>query len=343
MDFLSFALSAMATVFVLLAILIVVMSAWIVVPEKSYVTTTLFGGRYYKTYESGLHFKLPWPIESKDRTVSLQIQELGISASSLTRDGAQMTLAVQVQYRPKENKYYEAAYVLSRPAEQIESYILNSLRGEINGNTVDGILEAKKQISDRIEKELEKEFDSFGYHLEGLLMGEPHLSAEMRSAWERKLIANRNLDAAQAEGELDKVKRVARADAEGEALKKKTQALVDSRAIMAQGNVAALNEFVSGIHDGSLTSRDALAFFNALDTREALRDAAVNGGKTVFISGGSDVQMNNLVGAMHSDHAGRPAPVQAPKPVQTAKPAAPAKSTDPFAGEPSDIQDFGMA
>jgi regulator of protease activity HflC (stomatin/prohibitin superfamily) len=308
--------ASFALAFIGLFAFIAVMTGWIVVDEKSYVTTTLFGGRYYKTYEAGLHLKLPWPIESKDRTVSLQIQEMVISASSVTEDGAQMGITVKAQYSPKADKFYEAAYTLSEPVRQIQSYLEASLRGEINGQTVASILKSKTEIATRIKAELLDEFDKYGFDLAGLLVDEPHLSAEMKAAWERKLIAERNLDAARAEGEVEKVKRVMRAEAEGEALKTKTKALVDARGIMAAGNVQALNEFVEGIHDGSLSSRDALGFFNALDTREALRDASANGGKTVFISGGQDVQMNNMVAAIHSDHEGNPNP---------SKPATPAK------------------
>lgn len=307
--FATFALSI-----IVLAAFSIVMTGWIIVDEKSYVTTTLFGGRYYKTYEAGLHLKMPWPIESKDRTVSTQIQEMVISASSVTKDGAQMGITVKAQYSPKEDKYYEAAYTLSEPVRQIQSYLEANLRGEINSQTVVDILASKNEIAVRIKAELSEEFDKYGFELATLLVDEPHLSSDMRAAWERKLIAERNFEAAESEGKLEKVKRVMRAEAEGEALKKKTQALVEAREIMARGNASSLNEFVEGIHDGTITARDALGFFNALDTREALRDASANGGKTVFISGGPDVQMNNMVAAINSDHEGRPAPVKATTP-----------------------------
>ncbi|TLX16645.1 SPFH domain-containing protein [Rhizobium sp. MHM7A] len=337
-----------ALAFIVLAAFIIVMTGWIVVDEKSYVTTTLFGGRYHKTYTAGLHLKKPWPIESKDRTVSLQIQEMVISASSVTEDGAKMGITVKAQYSPKEGKYYEAAYTLSDPVRQIQSYLEANLRGEINGQTVATILKSKDEISKRIKAELLEEFDKYGFDLAALLVDEPHLSAEMTAAWERKLIAERNLDAAKAEGEVEKVKRVMRAEAEGEALKKKTEALVAAREIMARGNASSLNEFVEGIHDGTITSRDALGFFNALDTREALRDASANGGKTVFISGGSDVLMNNMVAAINSDHEGHPVKPATPAPARPVaekhqvsaelKPGAitpngkPAPGTDPFQG-----------
>ncbi len=303
-------LSTFALALAVLFAFIVVMTGWIIVDEKSYVTTTLFGGRYYKTYEAGLHLKMPWPIESKDRTVSTQIQEMVISASSVTKDGAHMGITVKAQYSPKEDKYYEAAYTLSDPARQIQSYLEADLRGEINGQNVTQILASKNEIADRIKDTLSGEFDKYGFELAALLVDEPHLSAEMRAAWERKLIAERNLEAAESEGRLEKVKRVMRAQAEGEALTTKTEAFIKARDIMSKGQAEALNAFVEGIHDNSITARDALSFFNALDTREALRDASANGGKTVFISGGQDVQMNNMVAAVNSDHEGKPAPAK---------------------------------
>jgi regulator of protease activity HflC (stomatin/prohibitin superfamily) len=309
--------------FIVVAAFVTVMSCWVVVDEKSYITTTLFGGKFHKIYGAGLHLKKPWPIESRDRTVSLQIQEMVITASSVTEDGAKMGITVKAQYSPKDGKFYEAAYTLSDPVRQIQSYLEANLRSEINGQTVAKILKSKDEISTRIKADLLEEFDKYGFDLAKLLVDEPHLSAEMTAAWERKLIAERNLDAAKAEGEVEKVKRVMRAEAEGDALKKKTEALVEARDIMARGNADALNHFVDGINDHSITARDALGFFNALDTREALRDASANGGKTVFISGGQDVQMNNMVAAVNSDHEGNRAPA---KPVAAAKPVEPKKA-----------------
>lgn len=274
-------------------------SCWLVVSEQTYVTTTLFGGRFYKTYKSGLHLKMPWPIESRDLTISTKVQQVSIHVSSLTSDGAQMTLRVNAQISPSGDKLYEAAYTLNNPMAQIQSFLESMLRSEINGNTVTGILKSKNEMAEKIKSELSHEFEKYGYDLKALLFDEPQLSDDMKSAFERKLIADRSLEAANAEGEVEKRIKLKRAEAEGETLITKTKAWVTARKLMGEGNAEALNAFVSGIHDGSVLAKDALSFFAGFDKRDTIRDAASHGAKVVFVEG-ADTNMNQMVAAVQA-------------------------------------------
>src|SRR5690606_37439499 len=119
------------------AITILAISCFVMVREKSFKTTTLFGGKYFRTLKPGIHLNMPWPIAIVDRSLSTRIAELPLEVHSLTKDRAKITLSVRVQYKANENKAYEAAYMLEDAEDQIKSYIENTIRSEITAMTVE--------------------------------------------------------------------------------------------------------------------------------------------------------------------------------------------------------------
>lgn len=291
-----------------IAALIVLFSGWIIVPEKTYVTTTWLGGAFHKIYEPGFHLKMPWPFEGVDIRVSTRIQEMAINVTSLTSDRAKISLKVAVQYAPLKSNYYDAAYKLSDPEKQMQSYLESQLRSEINGKTVSEIYSSKKEFTQAVIDDLKPYFKEFGFEVVNVLIDEPTVSAEMLEAFERKLVAERRQEAARAEGEAEKIAKVMRAEAEGDALKKKTEAWKDVRNMMAEGNAESLNRFVENIHDGSITSADALTFFANLDLRDAMRDSAAHGSKIIFITKEAGGSVGELAAAVQTqtDDAGVP-------------------------------------
>jgi regulator of protease activity HflC (stomatin/prohibitin superfamily) len=306
MDFLITFLFLLAIALVGIVGLIVLFSGWIIVPEKTYVTTTWLGGAFHKIYEPGFSLKMPWPFEGVDIRVSTRIQEMVINSTSLTSDRAKISLKVAVQYEPLQGKYYEAAYKLSDPEQQMKSYLDNQLRSEINAKTVSEIYSSKAEFTKAVIDDLKPSFQEFGFNIVNVLIDEPTVSAEMLEAFERKLVAERRQEAARAEGEAEKTAKVMRAEAEGDALKKKTEAWKEVRNMMAEGNAESLNRFVENIHDGSITSADALTFFANLDLRDAMRDSAAHGSKIIFITKEAGGSVGELAAAVQTqtDEAG---------------------------------------
>ncbi len=303
-----------------IGVLSVLFSGWLIVPEKTYVTTTWLGGAFHKIYEPGFHLKMPWPFEGVHIRVSTRIQEMAISTTSLTHDRAKITLKVAVQYQPLKGKYYEAAYMLSNPEKQMQSYLESQLRSEINAKTVSEIYSSKAEFTEAVVNDLKPYFEKFGFEVVNVLIDEPAVSAEMLEAFERKLVAERRQEAAMAEGEAEKISKVMRAQAEGEALKTKTQAWQEVRKLMAEGNATALNEFIANIDDNSIRAVDALTFFSNLDLRDAMRDSAAHGSKIIFIAKEAGGNVGELTAAVQTQTDD--VPVAPARKVPVTKPAA---------------------
>lgn len=275
-------------------------TGWLIVPEKTYLTTTWLGGKFHKIYEPGFHLKMPWPFEGVDKRVSTNIQLMELQTTSLTRDNARLAMKVAVQYLPLRGKFYEAAYALDDAQKQLQSYLEAQLRSEINGKTVSEIYSSRGEFTDRVIADLSPFFEKYGFHVENILIDQPTVSSEMLEAFERKLVAESKREAAEAEGEAEKVVKVKRAEAEGEALKTKTRAWKEVRNMMAEGNAESLNSFVGHINDGSIKAADALTFFSNLDMRDTMREASQHGAKIVFIAKEADSNIGQVTAAIQT-------------------------------------------
>lgn len=278
-----------AKLLVLLFIGLWLLTAFTVVPEKSFKTTAWFGSRFLRVLKPGLRIKLPFPLETIDVTMSTKVQPISVKVTSMTKDNAQISIQASVHYTPRESAYYEAAYSLEDPEAQMITYLDNFLRAQIKTLDVQQVFSSTTEFQQDIMNKLASKFGEYGYSIENVLVGEPVLSEQMAKAMERKLIADQEQMAAVAEGEALKTRLTMKAQAEGESLTIKAEAFKKFRRLIAEGNTEAIRTFLADLPDSSLDAKSVLDFFAGLDEREAYRDAAAHGGKSVYI-GGSGAQ-----------------------------------------------------
>ncbi|MCZ7861351.1 SPFH domain-containing protein [Agrobacterium salinitolerans] len=263
------------------------LTIFVVVPEKTFKTTSWFGSKFMRILKPGLRIKLPYPFEIVDVSMSTKVQPIGVKVTSMTQDNAQISIQASVHYTPKEGSYYQAAYALENPEGQMATYLDNFLRAQVKTLDVQQVFSSTTEFQQDIMEKLSEKFGEYGYKIENVLVGEPILSEQMAKAYERKLIGEQEKQAAVAEGDALKTRLTMKAEAEGESLKIKAQAFKEFRKLIAEGNTEAIKTFLDDLHDGSLNAKSVLDFFSGLDEREAYRDAATHGGKSVFIGGGN--------------------------------------------------------
>ena len=135
------------------------------------------------------------------------------------------------------------------------------------------------------------------------------------------LASQRRLEAAQNDGEAEKIKRTKSAEASAAAMAITARGIAESRSIIAEGNARALAAFRA---DTTLTDADAMAFMMEINRLEALRDAASHGGRTVLVTGdgGGDLAARALLGGLGPETA----PDGARPPRQRPAPASPVTS-----------------
>ena len=132
-----------------------------------------------------------------------------------------------------------------------------------------------------LRDERDKRIGGFGFVIENVLVDDPLPSDELRKAFDRVLASNRLREAAENEGEAEKIRAEKKAQAEKIALELRGQALVAFRRTIAEGNADAINAFVK---ETQLSPESALHFITSINEVESLSTAASAGAKVVFIT-----------------------------------------------------------
>jgi regulator of protease activity HflC (stomatin/prohibitin superfamily) len=159
---------------------------------------------------------------------------------------------------------------------------VNQVRATAGGLTFEELFRSRDVFEADVEETLKEKMTEFGYIIVNILVDDPQPSSDLRDAFDRVIASKRLREAAENEGEAARVLAVAKASAEGESLRIKGEAYAHFRKTIAEGNAEALNKIAG---ETGLTAKDGLAFFNSINEMEAIRDAAANGGKVVFVAG----------------------------------------------------------
>lgn len=249
-------------------------------------------GKFSSTRTAGLSFKLPWPIQSASRSFSLRQLQLAEDVGVKSADNAFLTVPIKLQYRVNPALADDAYYKLDDPEGQIRSYIVNQVRATAGGLSFEQLFSSRDTFESDVAETLTEKMTEFGYTIVNVLVDDPQPSKDLRDAFDRVISSQRLKEAASNEGEAARIMSVAKAEAEGEALEIKGRAYAEFRKTVAEGNAEALNKFVG---ETGLTPKDGLTFFNSINEMEAVRDAAQQGGKIVFIAAAAKAESASAV------------------------------------------------
>jgi len=255
-------------------------SFFVVVKQKTTKIIEVFG-KYSGTKTAGLNFKPPFPLSFVAATVPLNIQEAAGSVGVKSIDNAFLEVPWKVQYRVLEDKVKEAHYELENPEGQMKSYVVNTVRSEASGMTMDQLFKSKDAFETAVSETLSETFQRYGYEIINVLVDDPQPSDDLKKAFDKVLASERDKEAASNRAEAKRIEMVGEAKAEGESLEIKAESFKKFRTKIAEGNSDAINKFLNGTT--GLVSKDVLEFFEGVDTRDAIRDASKGPGTVVVV------------------------------------------------------------
>lgn len=236
-------------------------------------------GKFSREIDSGLNVIIPY-IEKK-RDVSLKINELAFEVKAQTSDRAFLTLPVVLQYVVTDPVAW--AYKSLKPIDNIKALIENTVVNHTSNQSFDVVFGARKaedeankdtgkSLADEVKEQLKQLSGQIGFEVVRFVLNQPLPSKEIVEASNRLIAAKRLQDAATAEGEATRIKVVAEATANAEAMKLNGQGLADMRAEIAKGLKATLEEF----KQAGLTSELALQLMMTTNGQDALRKIGEN-------------------------------------------------------------------
>ncbi|MDX1442982.1 MAG: FtsH protease activity modulator HflK [Gammaproteobacteria bacterium] len=122
-------------------------------------------GDYAETTMPGLHWHMPWPIETVETVNVASIDEYEYKTEMLTRDENIVSIAISVQYRRADPQAF--LFNVRNPEMTLEDVTDSAVREVVGKNTMDFVLgEGREEITNRTRELVQSTLETYGTGIE---------------------------------------------------------------------------------------------------------------------------------------------------------------------------------
>jgi regulator of protease activity HflC (stomatin/prohibitin superfamily) len=289
-------------VFVFLGLILLFTGLFTVKQQTAYIIERF--GKFHSIRQAGLQFKIPF-LDKVSGKLNLKIQQLDVLVETKTKDNVFVKLKVSVQFLVLKDKIYEAFYKLENPHDQITSYVFDTIRAEVPKMKLDDVFERKDDIAIAIRRELEEAMHDYGYGIIKALVTDIDPDIAVKNAMNRINAAEREKLAAEYEGASERIRIVAKAQAEAESKRLQGQGIADQRREIAKG----LEESVEMLNNAGINSQEASALIIITQHYDTLHSMSENSKTNLILlpnspTAGTDLMQQMLTALQASKASG---------------------------------------
>ena len=254
--------------------LVAVLTSWYTVDESEQAVVITFGSADDMITDSGLHFKLPWPIQKVEilskETYSLQfgykqnadgtLEAYDKETKMITGDENIVLTDLVVQWKIIDPKKY--LFNSQNPKEILHSATSSAIRSIIGSSTIDaaltdGKVEIEAQTRDLLVSLIEK-YD-IGISILGVKLQDVEVpNAEVRAAFTAVTDARETKNTKTNEADKYKNQRTSEAEGEKDAIISKAEGQKFARIEQAEGEVAVFNKLYEQYSGNKQITRERL-------------------------------------------------------------------------------------
>jgi regulator of protease activity HflC (stomatin/prohibitin superfamily) len=261
-------------------------------------------GRFVRVAGPGLNLKIPF-IEQIARTLDLRIQQMVVRVETKTKDNVFVSVHIAVQYFVLENRLTDAFYKLSNPVPQIESHVLDIVRGQVPKMDLDHVFENKDAIALAVKEELSESMTNFGYGIQNALVTEIDPDDKVKRAMNDINAAQRERIAANERGEAERILTVKKAEGDAQSKELHGIGVANQRRAIIEGLRTSVDVFQKAIP--GTTADDVMRLVLMTQYLDTLKEIGTSGGSnTVFLPHSPSALhdlMQQIVMATHSKHS----------------------------------------
>lgn len=223
---------------IVLVVVGIIISRWICIVPQASQWIVEFLGKYYSTWDAGLHIRIPI-VTRIAKKVSLKEQVADFEPQPvITKDNVTMMVDSVVYFEIFDAKKF--TYGVERPVAAIENLSTTTLRNIIGSMTLDETLTSRDSINGQITQTLDKATDKWGIKVSRVEVKNINPPASIKEAMEKQMRAEREKREKILDAEGDRQSAIMRAEGEKEAAILKAEAAREKMIREAQGQAEAL-------------------------------------------------------------------------------------------------------
>lgn len=263
---------ALPNIVVLLVIILLIFKTILIVREASAAVIERFG-KFQSIRVSGLSIIIPF-IDRKAATVNLRVQQLDVTVETKTLDNVFVNLQVSVQYQVRKQYVKEAYYSLDNAKNQIASYVFDDVRAEVPKLELDDVFAKKEDIAIAVQTNIAQSMAEYGYNIIKALITDIDPDHKVKDAMNRINAAKRDREAAEEEGEAQKIIIVKQAEAEAESKRLSGEGIAQQRLEIVRGFKESVEDFKKSLD--SVTHEEIMQFVLMTQYFDTIKDIGAN-------------------------------------------------------------------
>jgi len=274
----------------------IVLGSYFTVQQQSRAIVERFG-RYVRTANPGLNFKIPY-IEGIVQRVSLRVQQLLVEVDTKTLDNVFVKISVAVQYRVVEGSEADSFYKLQDHVQQISSYVLDVVRAKVPKMSLDEVFEKKDDIGTAVKSELDVSMKIYGFEIPNALVTDVNPADNVKAAMNEIQTQQRLQVAANAKGEANKILVVKNAEAEAESKRLQGEGIAKQRRAIVDGlreSIAAFTDKVSTVNEHEVLNLVLMTQY--FDT---LKEIGISAGSKVILTPHAPGGMTDMIAQLRA-------------------------------------------
>ena len=221
---------------IFIVLLILALNVKIVPQATVFVIERL--GTYYATWETGLHFKIPF-FDRIAKRVSIKEQVVDFKPQPvITKDNVTMQIDTVVFYQITDAKLF--SYGVERPLSAIENLTATTLRNIIGELELDSTLTSRDVINVKITSILDTATDKWGIKVNRVELKNIIPPREIQDAMEKQMKAERERRETLLRAEGEKKSAILIAEGEKESAILRAEAVKEAKIREAQGEAEAI-------------------------------------------------------------------------------------------------------
>ena len=224
--------------YIIVIILVVLILSCVRVVNESTCQIVELLGKYQATWETGLHFKIPF-LQVIAKRVSLKEQVADFEPQSvITKDNVTMKIDTVVYYKVFDPKLF--TYGVERPIMALENLTATTLRNIIGDLELDDTLTSRDVINSQMTAVIDEVTDAWGIKVTRVELKNILPPAEIQNAMERQMKAEREKREKLLEAEGHKQAVVMRAEGDKEAKILSAEAERDAQIALATAKAESI-------------------------------------------------------------------------------------------------------
>lgn len=207
-------MSLVVIILLFIVVVALILGCAVVVPQAYIYVIERFGA-YYKTFEVGIHFRIPF-IDNIAKKISIKEQVIDFDPQPvITKDNVTMMIDTVVFYQVTDPKLY--VYGVEHPILAIENLSVTTLRNIIGDLELDETLTSRDIVNGKMRSILDQATDSWGIKINRVELKNIIPPQEIQDSMEKQMKAERERRELILRAEGEKKSAILRAEGEKDA------------------------------------------------------------------------------------------------------------------------------